>query len=442
MGDPAELDENERIAFLEWRRELVDVEKNENLVLTPFEKNLEVWRQLWRVVERSNVLVQIVDSRNPMLFYSSDLVRYVHEVDPNKKNILLLNKADLLTRKQRKYWAEHFRAKNIKFIFFSAYNEHVALEEEQLAARAEAGKEEQSVKKPKLAPREELPDDAADSDPDIAIMNSEDLIQYLMSFAGEATAQKRLVVGMVGYPNVGKSSTINVLCKQKKVAESATPGKTKHFQTIILNEQLCLCDCPGLVFPSYIATKADMVCNGLLPIDQMRDHVGPVGLVCLRIPRRVFEQLYGFTLPAPSDFEDPNRPPTPHELMQTYGRARGFMASHGQPDEPRSARYILKDYVMGRLLYAHPPVGEDPHEFNSENYANVPMSKQHLSDTISGTLEQMQSKSAPKTQDQIYKGKRKVRRRHQGEGQETVMMKTKGVRSVPYGQKLPTNIRL
>ena len=38
------------------------------------------------------------------------------------------------------------------------------------------------------------------------------------------------VVGMVGYPNVGKSSTINALYQDKKVSVSATPGKTKHFQ--------------------------------------------------------------------------------------------------------------------------------------------------------------------------------------------------------------------
>ena len=40
------------------------------------------------------------------------------------------------------------------------------------------------------------------------------------------------------------------------------------------------------------------------------------------------------------------------------------MTSHGQPDGPRSARYILKDYVNGRLLYCHPPPGTDPVVFN------------------------------------------------------------------------------
>ena len=34
------------------------LEDEEGLVLTPSEKNLEVWRQLWRVLERSDIVVQ------------------------------------------------------------------------------------------------------------------------------------------------------------------------------------------------------------------------------------------------------------------------------------------------------------------------------------------------------------------------------------------------
>uniref|UniRef100_A0A2C9W2A0 Uncharacterized protein n=1 Tax=Manihot esculenta TaxID=3983 RepID=A0A2C9W2A0_MANES len=51
-----ELDANERQAFLIWRRSLASLEENEKLVLTPFEKNLDIWRQLWRVVERSDLV--------------------------------------------------------------------------------------------------------------------------------------------------------------------------------------------------------------------------------------------------------------------------------------------------------------------------------------------------------------------------------------------------
>ena len=53
------------------------------------------------------------------------------------------------------------------------------------------------------------------------------------------------MVGLVGFPNVGKSSTINAIFGTKKTAVGATPGKTKHFQTLNVLPGLCLVDCPG-----------------------------------------------------------------------------------------------------------------------------------------------------------------------------------------------------
>lgn len=106
----------------------------------------------------------------------------------------------------------------------------------------------------------------------------------------------KLVIGLVGYPNVGKSSTINALIGEKKVSVSSTPGKTKHFQTIHLSPTLVLCDCPGLVFPQFATTKADLVCDGVLPIDQMREYSAPTALVVKRIPKEVLEATYGLSI--------------------------------------------------------------------------------------------------------------------------------------------------
>lgn len=71
------------------------------MVLTPFERNIEVWRQLWRVVERSDVILQIVDARNPLFFRCKDLEDYVKELNSTKRVVLLVNKADLLSERQR-----------------------------------------------------------------------------------------------------------------------------------------------------------------------------------------------------------------------------------------------------------------------------------------------------------------------------------------------------
>lgn len=117
---PEELDRSERESFLNWRRGLAELQENNDLLMTPFERNIEVWRQLWRVIERSDLVVQIVDARNPLLFRSDDLENYVKAVDPRKENLLLINKADMMTPMQRKAWAKHLREAGIAYKFFSA----------------------------------------------------------------------------------------------------------------------------------------------------------------------------------------------------------------------------------------------------------------------------------------------------------------------------------
>jgi large subunit GTPase 1 len=59
------------------------------------------WWIFITVIKLNLLEVQLVDARNPLLFYCADLFRYVKEIDPLKKNILLINKADLLTKAQR-----------------------------------------------------------------------------------------------------------------------------------------------------------------------------------------------------------------------------------------------------------------------------------------------------------------------------------------------------
>lgn len=194
-------------------------------------------------------------------------------------------------------------------------------------------------------------------------------------------------MGLVGYPNVGKSSTINALIGSKKVSVSSTPGKTKHFQTIHLSERVILCDCPGLVFPNFATTKADLVCNGILPIDQMREYSGPVGLVTQRVPQPFLEAIYGIQIKTRPMEEGGTGVPTSEELLRSYATARGFQTQGlGQPDESRAARYVLKDYVNGKLLFVQPPPGtEDAIEFNDELYDELHLPEKRRAALVAAT---------------------------------------------------------
>ncbi|XP_063934596.1 large subunit GTPase 1 homolog isoform X2 [Zophobas morio] len=208
------------------------------------------------------------------------------------------------------------------------------------------------------------------------LTRSELLHKLKNSFTGntgvDKTGQVRpLTFGMVGYPNVGKSSTINALLKCNKVSVSATPGKTKHFQTHYLDSGLLLMDCPGLVFPNFVSTKAEMLCSGILPVDQLRDPVPPATLIAQRIPRSALESTYGLHIVRPCEEEDPERPATGYELLHAFGNARGFMTSHGLPEVQKSARILIKDYIKGKLLYCHPPPGVPNEVFNPHLFSAV-----------------------------------------------------------------------
>lgn len=412
---PDDLNRNEKEHFLEWRRSLARLQEEQGLLLTPYEKNIEFWRQLWRVVERSDVVVQIVDARNPLLFQCEDLEKYVKEISEHKMNLILVNKADFLTDRQREHWSAYFSSVKIQAVFFSAHlaSENSVQKEDDkqvIVSKDDRGDDEnveeynnrddtngsqvlhtKELVKQSITNLEQAVDENADAlnrlinrieeiigiEPlnkecvnQIAnssnLLNREELIELFRTIhKGPKVTKDVTTIGLVGYPNVGKSSTINALLSSKKVSVSATPGKTKHFQTLYLDKDILLCDCPGLVMPSFVFTKAEMILNGILPIDQMRDHVPPTNLVTNLIPRHVIEEKYSIMLPLPMEGEIPDRSPTAEELLNAYAYNRGFMTANGQPDNSRAARYILKDYMNGKLLYCQAPPTVDQHEYHT-----------------------------------------------------------------------------
>ncbi|XP_058105262.1 GTPase LSG1-2 [Magnolia sinica] len=355
-----ELDANERQAFLFWRRSLARLEENEKLVLTPFEKNLDIWRQLWRVLERSDLLVMVVDGRDPLFYRCPDLEAYACEINEHKRTLLLLNKADLLPFEVRQRWANYFRLHGILFLFWSAKAAAAALEGKKLSS---PWAQDSSVTNAdtKIYGRDELL--ARLQTEAEAIVASRALVHkskgpaHSPNHGTGSPSSKHVVVGFVGYPNVGKSSTINALVGEKRTGVTSTPGKTKHFQTLIVSDELVLCDCPGLVFPSFSSSRYEMIASGVLPIDRMTEHREAVQVVANRVTRHVLEAVYNIRLPKPKPYESQSRPPLAAELLRAYCLSRGHVGSSGLPDETRAARQILKDYIDGKLPHFEMPPG-------------------------------------------------------------------------------------
>lgn len=424
---PEELDRRENEAFLEWRRAIAIREEeivlsqdmNSSVGVTPFEKNLEIWRQLWRVMERVSCIVQIVDARNPLFYLSKDLKAYATE-ELGKPMLLLINKSDYLTPLQRKAWHEYFSDPEHPWehVFFSAHEQQAEID--RRAAEEHEASEDAAARAAELLNLEEEEDDDDDSQDEDEVnpadegdsdhpeqdqlpvetrpsnlgnigvespLTREELLDWLWDYATKNKCEEdpkydRIPFGMVGFPNVGKSSVINVLMGNAKfahgvvrVAVAAQPGKTKHFQTLLLpdREKMLLCDCPGLVFPSFVSNTADLIAAGVYPIAQMRDPFPVVNLLCRRIPRQVLNAHYGIQIPMPTPdamlAAPPGTipPPTVEEFLTTYCVARSMLASSsGVPDFQRASRIVIKEYAVGKLLYCHAPPNFNDDLFQKE----------------------------------------------------------------------------
>ncbi|KAL6527911.1 GTPase LSG1-2 [Orobanche minor] len=313
----------------------------------------------------------VVDARDSLFYRCPDLEAYAREIDEHKRTLLLVNKADLLPYSVRDKWAKYFHQNGILFVFWSAKAASAALEGKNLNPSFNTH-QETGVSDTRIYGRDELLARLQSEAEDIVSTriksksNNNTGSSSIHSYDEHAPAQN-VTVGFVGYPNVGKSSTINALVGEKRTGVTSTPGKTKHFQTLIMSEKLTLCDCPGLVFPSFTSSRYEMIASGVLPIDRMTEQREAMQVVANRVPRHVIEGVYRISLPKPKSYEAQDRPPLGAEVLRSYCASRGYVASSGLPDETRAARQILKDYIDGKLPHFEMPPGMSDSEDDDQD---------------------------------------------------------------------------
>ena len=248
-----ELEAMENESFLEWRRGVARREEEiaalsfnshgggvSGASVTPYEKNLHVWRQLWRVLERSAVVLQIVDARNPLFYLSEDLRTYAID-ELGKPMLMVVNKSDFLTERQRKLWSEYFKERGIDHLFFSAVDEQKKIDYAiAVEKKGEALDEPQKIIsddeydsdgddapiEPTSSSTESVPKPSEDASIEVQLVQDgllgitnpltrEQLLDALDSFAKrhgctpDERYDNRIQYGMVGFPN---GETVGNIC--------------------------------------------------------------------------------------------------------------------------------------------------------------------------------------------------------------------------------------
>lgn len=291
------------------------------------------------VTEAADVVLYVLDARDPEGTRSKEVEREIMAADAGSKRlILILNKIDLVPPPVLKAWLVHLRR----------YFPTLPLKASNGAGNAHSFDHKQlSVKG-----------------------TSETLFRALKSYAHSKQLKRSISVGVIGYPNVGKSSVINALTARMSKGGNACPtgaeaGVTTSLREVKLDNKLKLIDSPGIVFPSTNGKtgkkskeneQARLVLLNAIPPKQIQDPLPAVHLLVKRLSASEnliakMLEVYGITSLFPT-----NGDKTTDFLIQV-ARKRGRLGKGGVPNIESAAMTVINDWRDGRIQgWANAPV--------------------------------------------------------------------------------------
>ena len=196
------------------------------------------YRHLRTVMEQSDIILQVLDARDPLACRAHAVEAMALSQSPPKRVVLVLNKIDLVPAPVVVQWLAHLR-REFPTVAFKASTQqqrtHLSAPGGGAVNRAtEAG--------------EILTGSAA--------AGADSLLQLIKNYSRSHELKRAVTVGVVGYPNVGKSSLINSLKRSRAVSVSSTPGHTRVMQEVSLDAKVTLLDCPGIIFDDDLDAAA------------------------------------------------------------------------------------------------------------------------------------------------------------------------------------------
>ncbi|CAH0398816.1 unnamed protein product [Chilo suppressalis] len=267
-----------------------------------------IWNELYKVIDSSDVLLQVLDARDPMGTRSPYVEKFLREEKPHKHLIFILNKVDLVPNWVTQRWVAILSSEYPTIAFHA------------------------SLTHP---------------------FGKGSLINLLRQFAKLHIDKKQISVGLIGYPNVGKSSVINTLRSKKVCKVAPIAGETKVWQYITLMKRIFLIDCPGIVYPSA-ETDTEKVLKGVVRVELVQNPDDYIEEVIKRVRKEYLVKTYKV-----------NGWDTPIEFLEKLAARTGKLLKKGEPDVNQVARMVLNDWQRGKLPFYVAPEGFE-----------VPLSKQ------------------------------------------------------------------
>ncbi|XP_022575644.2 guanine nucleotide-binding protein-like NSN1 isoform X2 [Brassica napus] len=307
------------------------------------------YKELVKVIELSDVILEVLDARDPLGTRCTDMERMVMQAGPNKHLVLLLNKIDLVPREAAEKWLKYLREEFPAVAFKCSTQEQ----------RSNLGWKSSKASKPSnilqtsskaSKPSNILQTSSKASKPSNLLQTSDclgadTLIKLLKNYSRSHELKKSITVGIIGLPNVGKSSLINSLKRAHVVNVGATPGLTRSLQEVHLDKNVKLLDCPGVVMLKSSANDASIALRNCKRIEKLEDPVSPVKEILKLCSPQLLVTLYKIqSFEAVDDF------------LYKVATVRGKLKKGGLVDIEAAARIVLHDWNEGKIpFYTMPP---------------------------------------------------------------------------------------
>jgi nuclear GTP-binding protein len=170
------------------------------------------------------------------------------------------------------------------------------------------------------------------------------LISLLRQFSSLHSDRKQVSVGLIGYPNSGKSSIINTLRNKKVCTVAPIPGETKVWQYITLMKRIYLIDCPGVVPPNQNDTEEDILLRGVCRVENVHNPEQYIPAVLRRVLPRHLERTYG--IKHQENYLD---------WLALLARQGGRLLKGGEADLDGVAKMVINDFLRGKIPWYTPP---------------------------------------------------------------------------------------
>ncbi|XP_048403688.1 guanine nucleotide-binding protein-like 3 isoform X2 [Stegostoma tigrinum] len=291
--------------------------------------------ELNKVLDASDVVLEVVDARDPLGYRCPQVEQAVLQSEGKKQLVLVLNKIDLVPKENTEKWLKYLENEFPVVIFKSSAQLQDRTMDQKRISKLNTGIEISHNN---------------------TCAGDESLLKLLISYCRKQDL-KSIKVGVVGFPNVGKSSIINSLKKMRACNVGQVRGLTKSMQEVHIDKQIKILDSPSIVASASNSAVALSLRN-VVDIEALENPTSVVEPILTNCNKQ--QVMLQYNVP---NFR------TSLEFLTLLAQKRSMLKKGGIPDIEKTAKLILYDWSGAKVSYHTAP--PERHELPSYITAKI-----------------------------------------------------------------------